>query len=78
MGLTATLHPFLAHESFRTIAKLPLAEQVAKLREPGFRESLLAERPEGPFAEFLKGVMARAFELTDPPEYEPGDPLQES
>jgi N-acyl-D-aspartate/D-glutamate deacylase len=71
MGLTATFHPFLGHETFREIAGLPLAEKVARLRDPAVRGRLLAEEPTGPFADFMAGVMKRLFELGDPPDYEP-------
>jgi N-acyl-D-aspartate/D-glutamate deacylase len=42
-GLELTLHPFIAHPSYREIAKRPFQERVAALREPAFRARLLAE-----------------------------------
>ena len=42
-GLELTLNPFSHHPSYREISKLPLAERVARLREPAFRAQLLAE-----------------------------------
>ncbi len=44
-GLQSSLHPFLIHPSFRPLRDLPLAEQVATLRDPEFRARLLAEEP---------------------------------
>ncbi|MCH8132151.1 MAG: amidohydrolase family protein [Myxococcales bacterium] len=71
LGLTVTFHPFRGHETFREIQALPLAEQVGRLRDPDVRKRLLAERPTGPFADFMSGVMKRIWELGDPPNYEP-------
>ena len=42
-GLELTLHPFVAHPSYREIAKRPFAERVAMLRDPAFRARLLSE-----------------------------------
>src|SRR5262245_31471963 len=42
MGLQCTLHPFLTNPAYREINSLPLAEQVAVLRDPAFRDRLLA------------------------------------
>ena len=44
MGLQGSQNPFSDHPSFRAIAKLPLSEQLSALRDPVFREKLLAER----------------------------------
>ena len=45
-GLDLSLHPFSSHPSYKTIAGLPLAERVAKMRDPQFRAQLLSEGPE--------------------------------
>jgi len=45
-GLELTVNPFSRHPSYRQIAHLPLAERVARLRDPAFRARLLAEEPE--------------------------------
>ena len=42
-GLQSSLHPFITHPTYRAIADLPLAERVARLREPEVRAALLAE-----------------------------------
>jgi N-acyl-D-aspartate/D-glutamate deacylase len=70
LGLTATLNPFQSHPSFQRVAGLPLAEQVARLRDPELRRRLLAEAPAPAFAIFGAGF-DRIFALGDPPDYEP-------
>ena len=44
-GLQSSLHPFITHPTYRAIAELPLAERVARLRDPAVRARLLAEEP---------------------------------
>ena len=70
LGLEATLHPFSGHPSFREIAALPLAEKVARMRDPALRARILAETaPQG--LAFLLARFERIFSLGDPPDYEP-------
>ncbi|KRB51038.1 MAG: amidohydrolase family protein [Pseudomonadota bacterium] len=45
-GLELTVNPFSQHATYGEIAKLPLAERVAHLRDPQFRARLLAEEPQ--------------------------------
>jgi len=70
LGLEATLHPFSSHPSFRELAALPLAEKVARLRDPALKRRLLAEQPAPIFAT-LVWQFERLFALGDPPDYEP-------
>ena len=46
LGLEATFHPFMGFPSFQRIAELPLAEQVAAMRDPAFKAQLLSETSE--------------------------------
>lgn len=72
-GLQSSLHPFITHPSYREIADRPLAERVARLREPEVRARLLAEEPATTNA-IARGLMQRweqIFPLGDPPDYEP-------
>jgi N-acyl-D-amino-acid deacylase len=45
MGIESQLNPFSLCPSFQAIDALPLAEKVAKMRDPAFRAMLLAEEP---------------------------------
>ncbi|MBX3493682.1 MAG: amidohydrolase family protein [Parvibaculum sp.] len=73
LGLQGSVHPFLTRPSYRAIAGKPLDERVAIMREPAFREKLLAEdlAPGHPFLNSLAGAYHKMFELGDPPNYEP-------
>ena len=73
LGLQGSVHPFVTRPSYQKIAHLPLAERVAIMRDPAFREALLAEAPEAghPFVNSLAGAYHKMFDLGDPPNYEP-------
>jgi len=67
LGLQATMDPTFASPLARGLAGLPLAERVARLREPGCRDAVIAELESG------RSVFSwdRVFPLGDPPDYEP-------
>jgi len=73
LGLQGTLCPFSAHPSYQAIAGYPLDRKVAVMRDPAFRERLLAEQPDPGQGRIARRVMAfeRIFPLGDPPNYEP-------
>lgn len=71
MGLDASVHPFAAHPAYREIAHLPLAERVARLRQPELRHRLINERPRDEFSQWMDRAITRTFELGCPPNYEP-------
>lgn len=74
-GLNVTLNPFLMHETFRPLRNAPLEEKVRALRDPAFREKLLAEKvefdPQNNIGHFLLSGFHKMFPLGDPPNYEP-------
>jgi N-acyl-D-aspartate/D-glutamate deacylase len=72
-GLQSSLHPFITHPTYRAIADLPLAERVARLREPEVRAALLADEPSttNVIATTLMSRWGQMFPLGDPPDYEP-------
>ncbi len=69
LGLTTTMNPFSAHERYREIRKLPLAERLEKLRAPGFKDQLLAETPSGGRAFFSN--FSKMWTVDDTFDYEP-------
>jgi N-acyl-D-aspartate/D-glutamate deacylase len=73
LGLQGSVHPFVTRPSYAAIVRLPLAERVAKMLEPGFREKMLAEAPSAghPFVNSLAGAYHKMFDLGNPPNYEP-------
>ena len=73
LGLQATLNPFLGHEAYKEIAGLSLEERVRIMRDPAFKEKLLAAVEPEKQKNFLRlsGGYERLFELSDPPDYEP-------
>ncbi|HJR26902.1 MAG TPA: amidohydrolase family protein, partial [Acidimicrobiales bacterium] len=72
-GLQSSLHPFFTHPTYRALADRPLAERVARLRDPEVRAALVAEEPftKNPIARGLMQRWDQMFPLGDPPEYEP-------
>jgi len=68
LGLQASWHPFSRHEVYRTIAHLPLAEQVRAMGDPSFKRRLLDEPKR---AGQTRTDYDRIFVLGDPPDYEP-------
>jgi N-acyl-D-aspartate/D-glutamate deacylase len=75
LGLQCTLHPFLTNPVYREIAALGLDEQVAALRDPGFRERVIdaarAKRDQDRRSGRLLDGFDAMYELGDPPDYEP-------
>ncbi|HBM90173.1 MAG TPA: amidohydrolase, partial [Rhodobiaceae bacterium] len=45
MAWRGTVHPFISHPSWTTIAELPWEDQYAKLKDPAFKAQLLSEKP---------------------------------
>ena len=72
-GLDLSLHPFSSHPSYKAIAHLPLAERVARMRDPAFRKQLLSEAPEdnNPVTLNLIAAFRAACPWGDEPDYEP-------
>jgi hypothetical protein len=45
-GLQCTFHPFIGFPSYKAICDLPLAERVARMRDPDFKAQCLSEKSE--------------------------------
>lgn len=71
-GLELSVHPFIMCPSWQKIAKLPLTEKIAAMRDPAMRAALTSEEPEEghPFNQFGR-VWRWMFPLDDPPNYAP-------
>src|SRR5262245_50042035 len=71
-GFELTLNPFSMHPTYREIAKLPLAERVARLRDPEVRARLLSEEPADAAWRRRLSAWERYVPLAPSPNYEPG------
>ncbi len=69
LGLEATQSPFRGHARYKALLDLSLAEKVAALRDPVFREALL--RDEAELGPAFHQRFEKMFRLGDPPDYEP-------
>lgn len=76
-GLELTLNPFSHHPSYREIRQLPLAERVARLRDPQFRTRLLAEQSTAPrgFVANMPRNWPMLYPVDDSFDYEPSAEL---
>lgn len=74
MGFSTSTNPFMATPSWKAISELPLAERVARLRDPTVRAAILKEHEapvDGPFGEYAARAFHSMFRMTDPVDYEP-------
>ena len=72
-GLDLSFNPFSFRPGYREIAHLPLAERVARMRDPQLRARILAEADENPDRSIggMGRMVEQMFRLGDPPDYEP-------
>lgn len=73
-GLGLSFHPFSSRPSCRAIAHLPLAERVELMRDPAFKQRVLAEQPVPNPQPAINQMIAQAgnmFRLADPVDYAP-------
>ena len=71
-GLELTNNPFSAHPSYQAIKDLPFVERLARLRDPEFRQRLLAEQPVLDSNPFMRHVLSRfedLFIMGEQPDY---------
>jgi N-acyl-D-aspartate/D-glutamate deacylase len=71
LGLELTVNPFSRWSVYRGIAAQPLAQRVAALRDPAFRERLFADPPQEPGRPMVS-AWARMHLMAEQPDYEPG------
>ena len=76
LGLQGSRNPFWTCPGYQAVAALPLAERVARLRQPALRAQLLAELAQAgeqgrdPLVP-RKDAFDRIYAFGDPPDYEP-------
>jgi N-acyl-D-aspartate/D-glutamate deacylase len=71
LGLELSRNPIQTHPSYRAIAQLPLAERVARMRQPEVRAAILSEtasETDDPL--FFRPNYDKMYLLGDPPDYE--------
>ncbi|MGJ5081977.1 N-acyl-D-amino-acid deacylase family protein [Bradyrhizobium oligotrophicum] len=71
LGLELSRNPLQTHPSYQAIAHLPLAERVARMRDPQVRAAILSEQAsatDDPL--FFKPNYDKMYLLGDPPDYE--------
>jgi len=78
LGIATSLNPFAVRERYRRFESLPLAERLARLRDPAVRKSIIEDRPSpallkryGPLVQYAAGQWDRMYVMGDPPDYEP-------
>jgi N-acyl-D-aspartate/D-glutamate deacylase len=71
-GLELSIHPFVLCPSWQPIARLPLAEKLAAMREPALRAALIAEEPDPghPLAQLARN-WEWLFPFAGEPDYAP-------
>jgi N-acyl-D-aspartate/D-glutamate deacylase len=71
-GFELTLNPFTHHPTYRTIASLPLAERVRRLRDPELRARLLSETTAATygFVAHMPRTWPAMFLMGEEPDYE--------
>ena len=75
LGLELTLNPFSAHPTYQEIADRPLSDRIEALRDPHFKERLLADelQTDNPHLTEMARAFGNMFVLEDVPDYEPSD-----
>jgi N-acyl-D-amino-acid deacylase len=78
LGVATSLNPFAIRERYKPLESLPLAERLARLRDPAVRRAILDDRPSpallarfGPLVQLVAGRWDRMYVMGDPPDYEP-------
>jgi N-acyl-D-amino-acid deacylase len=81
MTSLATYHPFMNRPTYKSLADVPLADRVARMRLPEVRDQILGEQDEftggigAMMGAMLGQAVGRMFSLAFPVEYEP-DPSE--
>jgi len=73
LGLTGSQNPFSGTPTYKSIAHLPLAERVRRMRDPAIRAQILSEDPKSgsTFPLFHRLEFTQMFRFGNPPNYQP-------
>ena len=73
LGLEGSQNPFSGTPTYQSIAHLPLAERVRRMRDPEFRAQMLSEDPkkDSTFPLFHRLRSRQMFRFGNPPNYQP-------
>ena len=73
LGLTGSQNPFSGTPTYKSIAHLPLAERVRRMRDPAIRAQILSEDPSkgSTFPLFHRLEFGQMFRFGNPPNYQP-------
>ena len=73
LGLTGSQNPFSGTPTYKSIAHLPLADRVRRMRDPAVRAQILADDPSkgSTFPLFHRLEFAQMFRFGNPPNYQP-------
>ncbi len=78
LGIATSLNPFSIRERYKPFESLPLAERLARLRDPAVRQAILDDGPSpallnrlGPLIQLVATSWERMYVMGDPPDYEP-------
>lgn len=75
LGLQCTLHPFVANRVWRPISHLPVAEQAARMADPGMKAEILRAQTDEKLRNVPGGLRIHRYEIMyefdDVPNYEP-------
>src|SRR5215469_6720352 len=78
LGVATSLNPFSIRERYKPFENLPLAERLARLREPAVRQAIVEDRPSpalmarlGPLVQLVAAKWDRMYVMGNPPDYEP-------
>ncbi len=78
LGIATSLNPFSIRERYKPFESLPLADRLARLRDPAVRRAILEDGPSpallnrlGPLIQLVATRWDRMYVMGNPPDYEP-------
>ncbi len=78
LGIATSLNPFSIRERYKPLESLPIADRMARLRDPALRQAIIEDRPSaalmgrlGPLIQLVATRWDRMYVMGNPPDYEP-------